>query len=40
MKKMIAVLANGALVALATMFMTTNTVWTHRPELPTELLKK
>jgi hypothetical protein len=40
MKSKAAFIANCILMALATVFVTTNTVLSHRPETPLELLKK
>ncbi|MFC0215353.1 AgrD family cyclic lactone autoinducer peptide [Paenibacillus chartarius] len=39
MKTKIAFLLNAALVVVASMFISTNSIATHRPELPEELLK-
>ncbi|MCU6794658.1 cyclic lactone autoinducer peptide [Paenibacillus sp. WQ 127069] len=40
MKNKFAIIANSALMVLATIFVTTNSVLGHRPETPQELLKK
>jgi hypothetical protein len=40
MKTRIAIIANSALMLLATIFVTTNSIIGHRPETPLELLKK
>lgn len=39
MKTKIAIVLNTALVAVASLFVATNTVFGHRPETPEELLK-
>jgi hypothetical protein len=40
MKRMIAKYANALLVIVSIALLTTNSYLSHRPELPTELLKK
>ncbi|MCR8631039.1 MULTISPECIES: cyclic lactone autoinducer peptide [Paenibacillus] len=40
MKKWFAIIANSALVTIAAIFVTTNSLWDNRPETPLELLKK
>jgi cyclic lactone autoinducer peptide len=40
MKTKVAFIANAVLMALATVFVTTNTVIGHRPETPQELLNR
>ncbi|WP_156043137.1 cyclic lactone autoinducer peptide [Paenibacillus sp. UNC451MF] len=40
MKNKLAIFANGILMTLAALFVTTNSISVHRPETPQELLKK
>ncbi|MEK8126426.1 cyclic lactone autoinducer peptide [Paenibacillus filicis] len=40
MKTRLAIIANALLVAVATLFVGTNSIFGHRPETPAELLKK
>jgi hypothetical protein len=40
MKIKLAIIANTVLMALAAAFVTTNSLSSHRPETPLELLKK
>ncbi|SFL24870.1 cyclic lactone autoinducer peptide [Paenibacillus sp. 1_12] len=40
MKLRLAIIANAALMSLAAIFVTTNSLIAHRPETPQELLKK
>lgn len=40
MKKTAAMIANSVLMTVASIFVTTNSVTSHRPETPMELLKK